>query len=197
MRYATDHKQETRRRLLREAAREIRAKGPNGVAVSGIMARAGLTHGGFYAHFKSKDELVAEAIGTMFDDARARFDKSAADVAPAVALDDYVAFYLSPAHRDARDRGCPLAALGSDLPRLEGSARTRFAAGLETLTSRIADALARHGSQQAHVDAASMVAELVGALSMARAVSDPAQSDAILARSAQAIRARLGLGQAL
>ena len=74
MRYSNEHKAETRRRVLKEAAQEIRAKGPDGVAVAGVMARAGLTHGGFYAHFESKDAMIADAIGTMFDDARGRSD---------------------------------------------------------------------------------------------------------------------------
>lgn len=193
MRYSTSHKGETRQQLLREAAREIRLKGPQGVAVAGIMARAGLTHGGFYAHFESKDALIAEAIGTMFDDARARFDRSATDGNPVAALGDYVAFYLSPAHRDMRDRGCPLAALGSDLPRLPDSARARFSEGLASLTARLAAAIDACGIDQPEREAASLVAELVGALSMARAAEDPAQSDAILAHSAAAIRRRLGL----
>ena len=103
MRYSSDHKAETRERVLKEAANEIRAKGPDNVAVSGIMARAGLTHGGFYAHFPSKDALVKEAIGTMFADARARSDKIDADGDPRDVLRAYVDFYLSPAHRDRRE----------------------------------------------------------------------------------------------
>jgi len=71
MRYTTDHRQETRARVLAEASKEIRANGPHGVAIVGIMKRAGLTHGGFYAHVRSKDARVAAAIGTMFDNARA------------------------------------------------------------------------------------------------------------------------------
>lgn len=195
MRYSTDHKQETKARVLKEASRALRAKGPDGVSVSGIMARLGLTHGGFYAHFKSKDELIVEAIGTMFDDARARFERSAAEGDPGAALEHYISFYLSTQHRDARERGCPLAALSSDLSRLDAGPRARFAAGVDALTTRLADALERHGIGDSRQAASSMLAELVGALSLSRAVADPDQSEAILASSAKALRARFGLGE--
>lgn len=194
MRYDSDHKTATRARVLKEAAREIRAKGPAGVAVGGVMARAGLTHGGFYAHFASKDDLVAAAIGTMFDEARGRFDRSLAERDPAAALAAYIDFYLSTAHRDARERGCPLAALSSDLPRLGSVSRERFGAGAAALTERLSDALARHGAADADQIAPAMLAQLVGALSLARSVADPAQSDAILAASRADLKRRLGLG---
>ncbi|QNQ11719.1 TetR/AcrR family transcriptional regulator [Sphingomonas alpina] len=193
MRYDSDHKSETRKRVLTEAARDIRAKGPGGIAVAGIMARAGLTHGGFYAHFKSKDELIAEAIGTMFDDARGRFDKAMAESDPAAALRLYLDFYLSPRHRDTRERGCPLPALSSDLARLDPIPRARFGEGVAALTGRLADALDRHGIADATVAASSMLSEMVGAVSLARAVDDAAQSDAILENAAAMLRQRFGL----
>jgi TetR/AcrR family transcriptional repressor of nem operon len=94
-----------------------------------MMAQAGLTHGGFYAHFKSKDALVAEAIDAMFEDARARFERTAVERDPRAALRSYVGFYLSRSHRDARDRGCPLPSLSGDLARSEPVSRERFGAG--------------------------------------------------------------------
>jgi len=195
MRYSSDHKSETRERVLREAASEIRAKGPAGIAVAGIMARAGLTHGGFYAHFASKDELVAEAISAMFVDARGRFDRGLAETDPRAALSTYVEFYLSKRHRDSRERGCPLAALSSDLSRLGDEPRARFGQGLETLTHWIGKALAGLGIADPDREASSMLAELVGALSLSRAAADPAQSDAILERSKAAIALRYGLAE--
>ena len=193
MRYDGDHKTATRDRVLKEAAREIRAKGPAGIAVGGVMARAGLTHGGFYAHFASKDDLVAAAIGTMFDEARGRFDRSLAERDPAAALLAYIDFYLSAAHRDAREHGCPLAALSSDLPRLGRVSRERFGSGVAALTNRLAEALARHGTAHADRVAPAMLAQLVGALSLARSVADPAQSDEILSTSRAELKHRLGL----
>lgn len=180
--------------MLKEAAREIRAKGPSGIAVAGIMARAGLTHGGFYAHFASKDELIAEAIGAMFEDARGRFDRSQAEREPGAALGAYVDFYLSRGHRDARDRGCPLPALSSDLARMEPVSRERFGKGVATLTRWIAEALARHGMTDAEAAASAMLAQMVGALALTRAVADPAQSVAILDHARADIKQRYRLG---
>jgi TetR/AcrR family transcriptional repressor of nem operon len=193
MRYDPEHKQETRQKVLKAAARAIRAEGPHKVAVAKVMARAGLTHGGFYAHFASKDELIAAAIDQMFAEARARVILETGDRPPAAALAAYIDFYLSPAHRDARATGCPMPSLAADLPRLTQKARERFAAGVEGLRGRLAAHLARLGRDDAETEASSMVAELVGALSLARADPDPVASDAILERSKTALKRRFDL----
>lgn len=192
MRYSNEHKAETRQRVLKEAAREIRAKGPEGVGVAGVMARAGLTHGGFYAHFPSKDALVAEAIGTMFDSARQRAGQLDGDD-PHAALRAYVDFYLSPAHRDSRERGCPLPALSGDFARAEAPMRERFGAGVAGLTGRLAAVLARIGWPEPDSEATVLIAQLVGAVALARSVGEGAQSEAILDRTREAIIARYGL----
>lgn len=179
MRYSKSHKSETRALVLKEAAREIRAKGADGVAVAGIMARAGLTHGGFYAHFGSRDELIAEAIATMFSNSAGRFETLVAGREPADALAAYINFYLSSEHRDRRDRGCPLAALASEADRLAPPSRARFGAGVQSLTTKIAGLLARNGFEEPSA-APTLLAALVGALTLARSMDDPAQSDAIL-----------------
>jgi len=196
MRYDRDHKEQTRARVLKEAAREIRAKGPGGIGVAGIMARAGLTHGGFYAHFKSKDALVAAALDTMFDDARARFERTGNDTDPRRALRAYVDFYLSALHRDARDRGCPLPSLSGDLARGDDDARARFGRGLAGLTGRLAERLRQLGHAEPDRDAASLVTELVGAVALSRAVADPEQSDSILANTRASVLARFNLEDA-
>lgn len=197
MRYASDHKTETRRRVLEEAARAIRAKGPDGVAVAGVMARAGLTHGGFYAHFASKDEMVAEAIGTMFDDARVRTSPIERLDDPRAALRGYIDFYLSPAHRDRRDRGCPLPALASDLARSKSPSRERFGDGVHALTERLARSLQAMDRPDPQAQASAMLTQLVGAVALARAVADPAQSDAILTGAHADLVARFALDPAL
>jgi TetR/AcrR family transcriptional repressor of nem operon len=194
MRYDAEHRGKTREKILREAASAIRAKGPDGVGVAALMKQAGLTHGGFYAHFTSKDDLVAQAIGVMFDDVRGRFDHETAERDPATALDAYVGFYLSRRHRDSRERGCPIAALSTDMARLEPVSRERFGRGIATLTGWLAGVLVRLGVADADAAASAMLSEMVGALSLSRAVADPAQSDAILAHAAAAIRNRFGLG---
>ena len=193
MRYDAEHKQKTRQRVVQEAAKAIRAEGPHRIAVAGVMAKAGLTHGGFYAHFASKDDLVLAAMDQMFDDARARVIKEMGDLPPARGLSAYIEFYLSPAHRDARLFGCPMPALAADLPRLPADAQKLFGDRVAALTERFTALLGQLGRIEPADDASSMVAELVGALSLARAEPDPARSDAILDRSKRLLKRRMGL----
>jgi TetR/AcrR family transcriptional regulator, transcriptional repressor for nem operon len=193
MRYDGEHKQRTRDRVLKEAAKAIRANGPHRVGVAEVMARAGLTHGGFYAHFDSKDALIAAAIDTMFASAGERWQRETADRAPAEALDAYVDFYLSMAHRDARGGGCPIAALAADLPRLTPTCRASFAAGVDRLSSRIAEKLEALGREDAQATGRSVVAELVGALSFARIEPEREAAEAMLAQSRRMVKRRLGL----
>jgi TetR/AcrR family transcriptional regulator, transcriptional repressor for nem operon len=185
VRYASGHKAETRERVLKEAAKEIRAKGPDNVAVAGIMARAGLTHGGFYAHFPSKDVLV------MFVDARKRTERIDASGDPRAVLRAYVDFYLSPAHRDSRDRGCPLPTLSGDFARSKPDTRERFGKGVVGIAGRLAAALSRLG--YAEGEAHALLAQLVGAVALARAVCDAELSDQLLAHTHASIVARYGL----
>ncbi|MGH8080248.1 MAG: TetR/AcrR family transcriptional regulator, partial [Lysobacter sp.] len=106
MRYDSEHKLKTRERVLAVAAEAIRDQGPHRVGVAAVMSEAGLTHGGFYAHFASKDELITAAIDHMFLDARGRFDRYASsDKPPAQVLSGYIDFYLSRGHRDAMGKG--------------------------------------------------------------------------------------------
>jgi TetR/AcrR family transcriptional regulator, transcriptional repressor for nem operon len=193
MRYDTEHKQKTRAAVLRAAAKAIRQDGPDRVAVAAVMAEAGLTHGGFYAHFASKDDLVAAAIGQMFDESRARVEKETKDRSPAEGLAAYIDFYLSSAHRDARGAGCPMAALASDLPRLSEPAREQFAVGVQRLIATVGDKLEHVQGSNAKSEASSVVAELVGALSLARIEPDKKRSDAMLANSRDSLKRRLGL----
>ncbi len=193
MRYGADHKEKTRARVLSEAARAIRAEGPHRIAVADVMARAGLTHGGFYAHFKSKDDLVANAIGEMFADARRRFATETEGYDAEEGLGRYIDFYLSARHRDRADTGCPLPALAADLPRLTPAAKARYGEGVAALTHALYVRLAHIGRPDAQTLAPSILSELVGALSLARAVGGGEQSDGVLAASRTAVRARVGL----
>lgn len=195
MRYDSEHKERTRQRVLAEAAAAIRAHGPDGVGVASLMAKAGLTHGGFYAHFKSKDDLVGEAITHMFEETRKRFLEHAADADPAVALSRYIDMYVSARHRDTPEHGCPLPALSGDLARMSPTARKRFAAGLEGLTRPIAKLLKDLGRPAPERLAASLVAEMVGAVLLSRAIDDATASDRILKTSRDALKARIGLNK--
>ena len=198
MRYGSEHKAETRARIVGLAARQIRLKGPDRVAVAEVMAGAGLTHGGFYAHFASKEALMAEAIEAAFADAQSRapaLDQALADEAADVrgALRAYLGAYLSPAHRDRPERGCPLPALSGDIARTPGAARSRFAQGLDRMRSRIEAALTRIGADDPGGEASAVLAQMVGAVGLARALGKGAQSDALLRDTLASLSARLGL----
>jgi len=193
VRYDSDHKAKTREKVLKVAAKALRAEGPHKLAVGAIMARAGLTHGGFYAHFPSRDVLIAEAIGEMFRDGRSRiaFAFEGRDARDGLAA--YIDFYLSEAHRDTRTAGCPLPFLAADAPRLPSASRERYAQGVAYLTARLANKLTEIGHPHAEDEAGSMLSEMVGALGLARAEPDPEISDRILARSRTTLKRRLGL----
>ena len=193
MRYQSDHKEQTRQRVLTEAAAAIRKSGPDGIGVAAIMAKAGLTHGAFYAHFESKDDLVAQAISRMFEESSEKFLRRTENLPPAAALANYVDMYLSTRHRDAPQSGCPLPSLSGEVPRLRGAARARFAAGLEKLTASIAGRIRELGFAEPEMLATSMISEMVGALAMSRAVASAAESDRILQVSRNAIKARLSI----
>lgn len=193
MRYDAEHKQRTREKVLKAAAKAIRAKGPDRIGVAEVMADVGLTPGGFYAHFESKDDLVSAAIETMLEESRARLRHETEGRSATDGLRAYVNWYLSPAHRDARRAGCPIAALASDLPRMSSAARKHFAAGSERLVSSLATLLETIGRTEPVADARSTFAEMLGALSLARLESDEQRSDEILASSRAAITRRLGL----
>jgi TetR/AcrR family transcriptional repressor of nem operon len=193
MRYAPDHKQETREKLLKEAARAIRRDGPHNLALSAVMAKAGLTNGGFYAHFKYRDDLLAAGVEQMFREGRARAILEHQDRDARTNLMAFLDFYLSAAHRDARTFGCPLAFLNTEAPRLPKAAAKRFAEGVDGLIGLLADKMVAIGRKDARDEASSLLAELVGAVGLARAEPDGAKSDLILERSRRVIGRRLGL----
>ena len=193
MRYDARHKAKTRDRLLKEATKAIRSKGPHRIGVAEVMDRVGLTHGGFYAHFKSKDELVTAAVGQALAEARARIEVDTQDRSATEGVTAVIDRYLSAAHRDARTHGCALTFLSTDIPRLPRASRERFAAGVANLVEDLAGHLGRLGRADPEAEASSMLAELCGALSLARAEPDGRRSSAFLARSRSALKRRLGL----
>lgn len=190
MRYDSEHKHRTREKVLKAAAKAIRARGPHRVGVAAVMGKAGLTHGGFYAHFDSKDALVAAAIGQMFAETRSTWDRVTQGKPPAQALVTYIDFYLSTAHRDAMSAGCPIPILAPESPRLSRPSRDQFVAGVGRLRERFRGQLELLGIANPQAEASSMLAELVGALALARAEPDSERSDAILNASKQRLKAR-------
>jgi len=195
MRYDAEHKERTHKRLLRQAAEALRSAGPERVGVARLMGKLGLTHGGFYAHFKSKDDLVAQAIDEMFAQTLDGVKKMTAGLPPDAGLARYIDFYLSDKHVDWPGRGCALPAMAADVSRLGRAARRRFAAGTERLCDEIADLLRAlgHDDAQAMELATSVLAEMAGAVAIARAVDTPKLASDIRDHSRAAIKKRLGL----
>jgi TetR/AcrR family transcriptional repressor of nem operon len=180
MRYEKEHKQRTREKVVKEASAAFRLHGPDNIGVVSLMSKAGLTHGGFYAHFKSKDELILAAIAHMFDDQHARFVSLQEGVAPDIALINYIDTYLSPLHREHRDKGCPVVALSGDVSRMSATIRKGFDAGVSRMIQEIASVIGKLNAVDPDALAISMVTEMVGAMVMARAVDDLTLSDKIL-----------------
>ena len=193
MRYDTDHKARTRERILSAASSAIRSEGPHQMSLATIMARAGLTHGGFYAHFRSREELLVAAIRQAFDDVAYRLSMDDTRIEPAAKLKAYIEHYLSRSHRDAPATGCPLPSLAVDAPRLSGELRHAFSEGVGQMIERLSDTLSALGHAEPDHLARSMLAEMVGALSLARATVDFDQSDAILKASRRALKQRAGV----
>ena len=193
MRYRPGQKQETRERVLKAGAAAIRSDGADRISVAGIMSKVGLTQGGFYNHFASREDFIAAAIGQMFSECQERLRGETVARRPAEGLAAYIEFYLSPDHRDMVATGCPLPFLSSDAPRLPSGSRQRFASGVAGVLDVLADLFRRLGRAEAEAEALSMLSELAGAVALARAEPDPGVSGAILARTKIMLRRRLGL----
>ena len=180
------HKARVRERILDEAAAALRAGGTEGLSVANLMKRAGLTHGGFYAHFENRDDLVAHAIDRMFQDSAGMIQRFLGE---SDDLDGLIDFYLSEQAMRRHDRGCPLPWLAGEAPRMPEAARERFQAGIAAMEQALAGALIRRGrdSGEAGLLATSLVAEMVGAMALARAYGDGPKALATLAAARQAI----------
>jgi len=180
MRVSREKFAESRKRILDAAATLFRETGFDGIGLSDIMKAAGLTHGGFYGHFGSKEDLEAQALSLAL--ARSVTDWSqlvdSAAARPLAALADQ---YLSPDHRENVGEGCPFAALGSDTARRGERVRSAFTAGLEPFLALLSNVIPRRSKAQRRRKAIAILAEMVGAMILARAVNDPALSDEILA----------------
>jgi TetR/AcrR family transcriptional repressor of nem operon len=183
MRVSRQKAAEHRERIIEAAGALFREKGFGGIGVADIMKAADLTHGGFYGHFNSKDDLVAQACRQVMQLAAANWEQTAADDLnhPYAAL---LTRYLSPRHRDEPGRGCVFAALGADAARSGPLVHDAFAEGLEPLINLLAKLLAKSapGSTKAvrRRKAVAAMAGLVGALLLARAIGKRELSDEIL-----------------
>lgn len=182
MRISREQMQANRRRILDAASRLFREKGFEAVTVAEVMKAAGLTHGGFYGHFDSKDDLIAQAIGHIFT---VREDGSG-------DIGAYVNAYLSPQHRDSVGDGCPTAALVADIRRQTPAARLAMTEGFRSQIDRIARAVSKTETHDARRQAIGAWAAMVGAVVIARSIDEPELSGEILDETRHWIEDGLG-----
>jgi TetR/AcrR family transcriptional repressor of nem operon len=169
----------THERIVSVAARAIRRSGYDGTGVAEIMKEAGLTHGAFYAHFASREAMLAEAAARACAESAAAAAGAVATVPPEKALAAMLRGYLSKEHLQHADRGCPLAALGSETPRQAPEVRRVATRHIKEMIDLLARQSPDWGKPVAHQRALVTIATMVGALMLARAVDDPGLSDGL------------------
>lgn len=194
MRYDPNHKRRTRDRVLKEAATSLRERGAHQLSLVDVMKRAGLTHGGFYNHFPSRDALLAATIEQMFAESYKALGCPNGEAKGAEkTLHRFINFYLSADHRDNRTEGCPIPFLSADAERLAEPVRARLTGGIAQLKDRLAKLIDAIGIPDPSAEAHSLLSELVGALILSRAEQTHEVSDEILECSRLALLRRLGL----
>ena len=177
MRYEPEHKTRTRDRIVRNAARKLRAEGMRGPGVASVMKASGLTVGGFYKHFRSKDELLADAIAQGFSETDERIRSSLQNVPLKDRWKEIVRLYLSPEHCDRPDTGCPVAALAPEIARSKLTVRKRIAGLMKAWTEFMPGATAAERERNFFV----IFSAMAGALSIARILTEPADRQRVLA----------------
>ena len=171
-------KEATHERIVEAAARAIRRSGYRGTGVADIMKDAGLTHGGFYAHFESREAMLAEAADRAGAESVATLERIAAGAPPEKALETLMRAYLSKEHLQSVESGCPMAALGSEMPRQAPEVRRAATRRIKEAIDLVARQLPEWGKPGAHEQALATLSTMVGAMVLARAVDDPKLSDA-------------------
>lgn len=192
MRYSKDHKQETHARIVKKASVRLREKGAHGIGVADLMKEAGLTHGGFYAHFDSREALVIEAFGYAMDRGNERWRKLVEDMPPERRLAIIADSYLTRAHRDDPGHGCAVPALGAEIARESPKTRKAFAARLERMIDMLADQIPDTPRKAARKQAMATLATMIGTLVLSRIAGSGEFSDDILDAGREAVLERAG-----
>jgi len=180
MRYDREHKARTHERIVKSASRQFRAEGLNGPGVIKVMKATGLTHGGFYKHFKSKDDLVAEAIDQSVREIGAQLAEWAKQGRPGEAWKELVKKYLSIEHCEHVESGCPMAALAPDFARTPPSVRRKIRASMETYRKQVAEFMPGENAAAKERNFTLIFTAMVGALSVARTMSDAEDKQRVL-----------------
>jgi TetR/AcrR family transcriptional repressor of nem operon len=190
-----DHKERTRRRIVEAAATAFRAHGVNGAGLTDIMQMAGLTHGGFYAHFESKDELIGSALAFLNERRLARFGEHFVEARHASALVRMADLYLSSRHREHPETGCAVSALGGELAREDSRARRQLSKNIEAWLAQ-AELVAPGSSARAKQrNGTGAYAAMIGGIILARVTEDPHEADRILEDVRAFLRASLDTAQ--
>jgi TetR/AcrR family transcriptional repressor of nem operon len=190
MRYSREHKQETHAKIVKKAAVLLREKGAHGIGVADLMKEAGLTHGGFYAHFESREALVIEAFAYAMDRSTERWRKIAEQTPPDKRLATIIQTYLTPVHRDDPGHGCAVPALGGEIARESPKTRKAFAAKLEAMIDMVADQIPDVTRRAARKQAMATIATMMGTLVLARVAGNGEFSDEILDAGREAVLGR-------
>jgi TetR/AcrR family transcriptional repressor of nem operon len=180
MRYSREHKQETHDRIVRKASVRLREKGAHGIGVADLMKEAGLTHGGFYAHFDSREALVIEAFGYAMDRSMEHWRKITDEVSPEKRLMLIAEAYLSALHRDNPGHGCSIPALGAEIARESPKARKAFAGKLDEMIELLADYIPNLPRKAARKQAIATLATMAGTMLLARIAGSSELSDEVL-----------------
>jgi len=187
MRYSKEHKQETHARIVKKASVRLREKGAHGIGVADLMKEAGLTHGGFYAHFDSREALVIEAFAYAMDRSNERWRKVAEQTPPEKRLATIVESYLTPLHRDDPGHGCAVPTLGAEIARESPKTRKAFAGKLEQMIDMMADQILDVPRKTARKQAMAALATMMGTLVLSRIAGTGEFSDEILASGREAV----------
>jgi NAD(P)-dependent dehydrogenase (short-subunit alcohol dehydrogenase family)/AcrR family transcriptional regulator len=190
-RYGTQHKEATRRRIVEAAGRRLKRDGIDGTGIAALMADAGLTNGAFYAHFASKDDLVASVVAEELRLQASGF--GALDAGPA-GVEQLVRAYLSPEHRDHPEAGCPSAALLDEIGRSDDLTRQAYTAGARTIIDEIASHLAPDDPGTAHGLAINVLSLIVGTLQLSRAMTDHELSIEVLEKGLECVVSLINQG---
>ena len=187
MRYSREHKLETHARIVRKASVRLREKGAHGVGVADLMKEAGLTHGGFYAHFDSRDDLVIEAFTHAMDRSTERWRKLVEQTPREKRFATIVNSYLTSLHRDDPGRGCAIPTLGAEIARESARTRRVFAGRLDQMIDMVADQIPGLPRKAARKRATAAVATMMGTLVLARVAGSGEFSDEILGAGREAL----------
>ena len=180
MRYRPEHKVETHRKIVKDASRRVRAEGLSGAAVATVMRDTGLTHGGFYKHFGSKDELLVESLSEAFREILDVLARAAEQSSPEQAWKTIVKTYLSLEYCEQVEIGCPLAALAPELARVDKRMKPKVVAELVNYKSRMTPFMPGRRSADKERAFFAIFSTMVGAIQIARLLPDPAMREKVL-----------------